>query len=108
MICIPIREVRRCSSTAALKIESPVPVPILVPARRTDNINTYHYGVRDGVVWDGVGSVVRSVVRDGVGSVMRSGVGNVVRFGVGNVLRSGVENLGMQDNIIGGSIDNAH
>ena len=38
---------------------------------RNDNINTYQYGVRDGVV------------RDGVGIVGRSGVENVVRFELG-------------------------
>ena len=63
---------RRYSSTAALKIESPVPVPVLVPARRNDNINTYQYGLRDGVV------------RHGVSIVERSGVENVVRFVLGD------------------------
>ena len=64
---------RRSSSTAALKIESAVTVPVLEPARRTDKINTYQYGLRDGV-WDGV-------VWDQVGNNVRSG--SVVRFELG-------------------------
>ena len=81
-------EVRRSSSTAALKIESPVTVPVLEPARRTDNINTYQYGVRDGV-WDGV-------VRDQVGIDVRSG--NVVRFELGESGDSRVGNgIGIKD-----------
>ena len=43
-----------------------------MPARRNDTTNTYQYGVRDGVV------------RDGVGIVLRSGVENVVRFELGD------------------------
>ena len=39
---------------------------------------------------------------------MRSGFGSAVRYGVGNFVRSGVESPGMQDTIVGRSIDNAH
>ena len=59
----------------ALKIESLVTVPVLEPARRIDNINTYQYGVRDGVL-DGV-------VRDRIGIAVRSR--NVVRFELGEL-----------------------
>ena len=56
-----------------MNIESPVTVPVLEPAWRTGNINTYQYGVRDGI-WDGV-------FRDQVGIDVRSG--SVVRFELG-------------------------
>ena len=81
-------EVRRSSSTAALKIESPVTVPVLQPARRTDHINAYQYGVRDGV-WDGV-------VRDQVGIDVRSV--NVLRFELGESRDSRVgSRIGIRD-----------
>ena len=68
-----VSDSRRPSSTAALNIESQVTVPVMEQARRTDNINTYQYGVCDGV-WEGV-------IRDKVGIDVRSG--SVVRFELG-------------------------
>ena len=79
---------RRYSSTAAVNIESPVPAPVLASARRSDNINTYKYGVRDGIV------------RGGVGIVRRSGMENSVRFELGESGNSRVRN-GIRDAVFG-------
>ena len=54
------------------------------PARRTDHINTYQYGVRD-CVWDGV-------VLDQVEIAARCG--NVVRFELGELGESGDSRVG--------------
>ena len=52
-----------------------------MPARRNDNNNTYQYGVRDGVVRDEVGIVLRSgvVVRFELGELGDSRVWNGIR-----------------------------
>ena len=63
-------------------------VVVLEPAWRADNINTYQYGVRDGV-WDGV-------ARDQIGIAVR--FGNVVRFEFGGSGDSRVGNgIGIRD-----------
>ena len=82
---------RRSSSTVALQVEPPVTVPVLEPAQRTENINTYQYGIRDGV-WNGV-------VRDQVG--IDVSFENVVRFEFGELGGPGdsrvVNGIGIKD-----------